>query len=651
MGSASAKRERRGYPRAGPAPSMRSMQRLLGLAGAAALAACGGDAARVELAPVRVDGSSCGRPDDARVLRVTALGEQRDDVRAVELGAPVDIADFPATTRQLEVEILGAGGAVRALGRTAPLELAALADGDDVPIFMAPPDDGCPVAPMLEARDAPLVIAAGDGALVVGGRGAGGALLGTAEWYDPATGAFEAVATPPAMRGPRGAAGMAAATLPDGRVVLVGGDRPIYVVFDPATRSFATPGAIFELRAHAAAVALDATRIFVAAGCGLLDDAGACVAGSGRARSFVVDVATGDVVDGPALARERIDGAAFRQPAVDGSASGARVLVAGGDADAEWIDLDTGDGDVVAGTGAAAAMLPSGSVLTAFAPGGAAPAGTVAIAAPVAGDARAEVPAAPRAGAALVALEDGEVLVVGGDDAAPVARYRASAGAVIAADVDPVALDGAPLGRAGHGAARLPDGTVLVAGGRDAGGAPLAGAWVYRPSGDGPFAGQVTVTPAAETETPLVPVDPARVEIDPAYTLDAAGDALASWAVIGGIRPRDLTVTATLTIEGGAALLFGFADPATFDRVELTDRARLIRRDGGGERELCAGEPVEPGGAAAAVALDVRDGAVTARLGDRVVLACALDARAGLVGVAPRGDGARVTVSTISVVR
>lgn len=601
--------------------------------------------------------SICGRPADARTLKITALGEFIEDVRSIEIGdgASVDIADFPATTRQLAVELLGDGGAVRAFGRTAPLELDALGDGDVIPIFMAPPDDGCPVNDMAEARDRPLVIAAGDGALVLGGHGVDEPLA-TAEWYDPATGRFEPIETPQAYTTSRhGAVGVAAAALPDGRIVLVGGDRPIYVVFDPVTRTFsATPGGLFEVRAHHAAVAIDDHRVLVVGGCGLLDQlTSECLAASTRATTFVLDVDTGPV-DGPELALERIRPGAFLE-APD------RVIIVGGHdeagvaIDAERIDPNegpTGTGTPIAGAGGAGAVLASGSVVAAFAGEGATAGGVVSVLVPGVDEARAQGTIAPRSGPTLTALEDGEVLIVGGRDDVPVARYRPGSGTVVPAAVNPVDLAGNPFGRAGHGAARLPDGTVLVVGGRDAGGAPLAGAWVYRPDGAGPFSSAASATPAADPDAPLVPLDPARVVLAPAYQLDGDGDAISSWVVVAGMSPRAFDLSATIRIETGAALLFGFQGVGRFDAIALVvgEPVRMLRD--GIEVPGCAGQPLTDPAAAVNVTVSVRGADLEVAVGGTTLLTCAIgEPRAGLVGLAAFGDGAQVTLSTVSVTR
>ena len=629
------------------------------------IAACGGDAARISIEPIELPDATCGRPADARTLKITAQGEFLEAVRSFEIGEEpmqVEIADFPAETRQLVVEVLGAGGVVGAFGRSAPLELAGLEDGDVIPIFMAPPDDGCAIADMAEARDRPLVVAAGDGALVLGGIGVDDEgnpeALGTAEWYDPATATFEPIETPQAyLTSAHGALGVAAATLPDGRVVLVGGDRPVYTIFDPATRTFSTPGGLFEVRAYHAAVAIDEHTVLIAGGCGSLDeDTSECTPASTRARTFRLDLRDGTLLDGPTLAVERIAPTALLEA--------DRVILVGGHDEAgapveaeriePWADPSS-DGVVVPGAGGASAVLASGSVVAAFASEGATEAGTVSVIVPGVDAARGQGAVAPRSGPTLTALEDGEVLIVGGRDDVPVARYRPGSGTVVAAAAEPVDGAGNPLGRAGHGAARLPDGTVLIVGGRDPGGAPRAGAWVYRPDGDAAFTSAASATPAFDPDIRLIPADPARVMLAPTYQLEGDGDAVSAWVVIAGMTPRAFDLTATIGIEGGAALLFGFQGAARFDAVALVvDQPVRLLHDGVAVPG-CEGLPLTSeviGAGAVNVAVSVRGDDLEVSVADTLLLACDLgEARAGLVGLAALGAGARVTLSTVSVTR
>lgn len=626
------------------------------------IAACGGDAARISIEPIELPDPRCGRPDDARTLKITAQGEFLEAVRSFEIGdepALVEIADFPAETRQLVVEVLGAGGVVGAFGRSAPLELAALEDGDVIPVFMAPPDDGCAVPDMAEARDRPLVVAAGDGALVLGGIGVDEEgnpdLLGTAEWYDAATATFEVIETPQYMHGIRGAIGIAAATLPDGRVVLTGGDRPLYTVFDPTSRTFSTPGGLFEVRAYHAAVALDDNTVLLAGGCGFLDEnTHECTPVSTWSTTYRLDLRDGALLDGPTVAVERIRPTAILES--------DRVIVVGGHdeagapVDAErldpWADPSS-EGVIVSGAGGASAVLASGSVVAAFASEGATAAGTVSVIVPGIDAARGQGAAPPRSGPTLTALEDGEVLIVGGRDDVPVARYRPGSGTVVAAAVDPVNGADDPIGRAGHGAARLPDGTVLIVGGRDAGGAPIAGAWVYRPDGDAPFTSAASATPAADPDVPLIPSDPERVVLAPAYQLEGDGDAVTGWAVIAGMTPRAFELSATIRIEGGAAVLFGFQGAGRFDAVTLVAGEPVGLRHDGVAVPACAGLPLpEELAGAEPVTVSVRGDDLEVTVAGTMLLACDLgDARAGLVGLAALGDGARVTLSTVSVTR
>jgi hypothetical protein len=224
--------------------------------------ACGDPAAQVQL--VRV-GGSCGAVSDARTLLIRALGDNGEVSRAVSVGAVSALADLPAVTRQLTVEVLGAGGAVRAIGKSVPIELGALESGDTVAVAMAPPNSACPTEALLEPRLAPVVARAGRYVLVLGGDGASGPLA-TAELYDPQTDRFEAVAVPPRLAAPGSFVGAVATALGDGRVVITGGPTGSYTVFDPRTKRFGPP-IVLEPRFFHGAVALGADRVLVAGGC------------------------------------------------------------------------------------------------------------------------------------------------------------------------------------------------------------------------------------------------------------------------------------------------------------------------------------------------------------------------------------------------
>ena len=198
---------------------------------------CGDDPARVTLEPVALP-LSCGRPKNATAIRVTAYAADREITHAVGLDETLDLSDFPDSTEQIGVEVAIGGGTFGAIGKTMPLAFGDLKNQAQVPIVMIPPGDFCEAAGFMHvARKGPLVARAGDGVLVIGGRSDGGAWLGSAEYYDPATATFTEVPVSDVLGG-NGFAGASLVTLPDGRVAVSGGPQPVITIFDPATRSF-----------------------------------------------------------------------------------------------------------------------------------------------------------------------------------------------------------------------------------------------------------------------------------------------------------------------------------------------------------------------------------------------------------------------------
>jgi hypothetical protein len=639
---------------------------------AAAVAACGPTDGHVTLAPVPTVGG-CGRPAGAGGLVVSALGDFAPDAIDVGLGAPVAIDSFPPETRQLAVAVLGAGGPL-AVGASQPLQLGQLPDGAEVPILMAPQDGFCEVGPMAEARDRPLIVRAGAGALVIGGQGATGPSR-SAEYYDPTKGTFTPVMVPTAL-GAMGTAGATATALADGRAVIVGGPSQAYGIFLPATGAFQTPaGALGEVRAYHAAVALDATRVLLAGGCSTIAAAGGCAAGSQRVTTEILDVDTGALDPGPALTTARIGGRAQLEATGADLTGPTGVLLTGGVDFAgapvtaiERFDPAAPGTPAVAtpGTGGLGAPLAAGAVLVALASPGAPAAGAAAVIAP--GAAPYPVASAtPRAGAVLVTLEDGTVAAIGGAAGTSVDRYLPAQRAWVATPAG--AGSDAPDGIAGSAGVLLDDGTVLVAGGHDSAGQPQAGAWIYRPALGGPFQGAVTVTPLvgddADATAQLDPLDPALVDTATGaweIASSPSSGALASWAVIAGPELADGAVTATMRPTGGVAILLGFAGPSAFDAIVLPAGgiARLERHGPGGISPLCTGSSVPAAlGGGTSVTFDVE------REGDRVtatvtpqgeaattVIDCAAGAGTrGKAGVAPVGAGANLIVDTIAVSR
>jgi hypothetical protein len=100
------------------------------------------------------------------------------------------------------------------------------------------------------------------GNVLVAGGGHADKIEATAELYDPAKGTFTATGS---MDQPRDVA--AAATLPDGRVLVAGGTAAqTAALFDPATDKFSTTTPMAERRTAPIATALADGSVLVAGG-------------------------------------------------------------------------------------------------------------------------------------------------------------------------------------------------------------------------------------------------------------------------------------------------------------------------------------------------------------------------------------------------
>ena len=641
--------------------------RAIVLAALAAAFGCGGTeerAVRLERVAPAAD-PDCGAPADARTLLIRALGDfpaSEGTVESIEVDAGAgefSLAGFPAATRALEVEVLGFGGALRAVGRSGEFDLEEVEEGSAITVFMAPPRGFCPTGPAAFDRMRPLVARAGGRVLVAGGDDPDGGPVHQVEIYDPSTGQFSGLGAP--LYGsdlPEGLAGATMTALADGRVVVAGGAGSAYQVFDPEAEAFEGARFLRQARAYHAAFALGGDRLLLAGGCARLDDSG-CAAGSALATTAILSVDSGELADGPPLARVRIGGTAL--PDADG-----RVLLVGGVdgdglpvAEAERIDPETNEaGELVAAAGGAAALLASGALLAAFAPAGAAASDAGVV---IAGGAATDVDVGPaRTGASLTALEGGLVLAVGGS--APPGLYAPARGE----------LDLLPAGEGpseGHAAIRLADGSVLLIGGADPGGDPAA-ATIFRPDLLGALSGGLSVTFASdESSAPLVPRDPARSQIvgasgdRPAHVRiesSGGGDLPTEWAVVAGPVFADVRLEASVVADGGGiAVLLWFAGPS--DHVVLAlepgQVARLVRVEGGEASDLgsCSGEAIAAGdlsGRSHELTVDVHGGELEALLDDRAILTCSVEPPAtGLVGLAPLGDDAALEIDLVSATR
>jgi len=619
---------------------------------AALAAACGDPSAHVQLVPL---GDHCARPTDANAVRITAYAAGGEVIRPVALTETVSIADFPADTEQIGVEVFVGGGAIGAQGKSAPLVFDALADRAVIPVLMAPPDGFCELPGMIEARARPLVARAGDGALVVGGIGPAGP-LSTAEYYDPTTATFVSVEVPTALVNDQGFTGAALATLPDGRVALVGGPSAAFVVFDPATHAFVTDPTLIARRAFHAAIASGDGEVLVAGGCSEVT-ALAC-AGVARVQSLRYPQARLSLPEPSAIlmAGYRISPQLFDLGVqLDGS---RRFLLAGGTgvpARADRFALGDVNAQVVPGGMFQAAALDGGAVLTAFGDDAAAdPDPTVMVIAPGAAAAFKTADAPPLQGVRLIGLEDGRIVGFGGGSAAMgrVVTYDPIRDAWTSAKVASIDQTG-PL--TSPSLARLTDGTVLVVGG-----AVSPRAWLYRPSLTGPASGSVTATPTSDSaRVVLTAPDPASVtRTAQAWRLTTPAGAAMARALVGGPRMATGSVLATVhVVAGGVALIAQQTAPGRAIIAELApgSPARLIRIEDGTDRVVCtasaalgAFDPAAP----VTLRLAIQGGEAQVSLGGSEVLACPLAAtERGAWGIASLGAGAQVTVDSVTVAR
>lgn len=267
-----------------------------------------------------------------------------------------------------------------------------------------------------------------DGRVLVAGGLAEGELLASAEVFDPETGAWEDTG---AMNQPR--LGHTLTVLPDGRVLAAGGTGRTGVasdgsqtvrpeasaeVFDPSTGEWTPVGDMLSGRFEATATPLDDGRVLVAGGLGPQD---------------------GDV--GPLSSAELYD------PATESFSR-------------------TGTMNDVR-SNHAAALLDDGRVLISGGDGGQASIASTEVFDPSRGAwTRVDGLSEGRRGHTATPLEDGDVVVAGGEDVTGGRRTSlASAERYDVEDEQWVPAGEMSCARSEQGAARLPDGSVLVAAG------------------------------------------------------------------------------------------------------------------------------------------------------------------------------------------
>jgi len=627
------------------------MTRVLALIG---LAACSDPAARVALAPL--DLGACGKPLANTIVRVIAY-TPAGDIRRTD----TVISDFPATTEQLGVEIVS-GGVVVSTGKTAPLAYNDLASGTQIPIAMVPLDGFCPVSAMTVARVEPLVAHAGQGILVLGGEAADatGVSPPSAEYYDPATAHFTAIALPTALQDGNSLVGAATAELADGRVAVSSGQA--LTVFDPVEMTFSQP-VFVEARSEHAAFGLDASHILVTGGC-QSNGGSTCGMGSTVRRSTVeyqLDASGHTVGDGVAkpplpATSVRFGGRLFDVGIT--SDGNRRLVLAGATSDPSTADqLPISEADRGASTATVVTHLFSqvteldgGALLTAFDPDGTAVPTAVASIVPPEGGDGIDVALPPAiTGARLITLEDGTAVAIGGD--AGFSRYTPTTNtwAQLAPPADQVAnWPGAVIAPS---LIRLRDGTVLVLGGG-------ASAWLYRPSLDGPTSGHVTGFPDGTGAVITTPAPSNATRTARTLTLTAIDDSLTARALVGGPRLAAGTLSASVVLSsGGVALIAQQTGPARalVARLVPGEPARIERHDGTKVTVLCTGQMVSTSDLGQALAIKVTDDTVTASVGATARVSCTrandpVAPEAGAWGIAAIANGS-LTVETIDVSR
>jgi hypothetical protein len=223
-----------------------------------------------------------------RALTVDATGASDrlwQGATPVAASGPVDVLVLPSTTPcSLRGPVVAPAGAT--IGMTGSQQMLLL--GGSVGSAGAPDavslrlDTGAMAAlppARSGARTDATVTPFGDGALLAGGKSASGGVLGDAQVYDPALGAFDSKLTIP-LGGPRADAG--AGVLATGETLLaggVGGDGTLLdtmEIIDPVTRKARTAAARLNVARRAPTVLrLASGEVFVAGG---FDATGASVA-------------------------------------------------------------------------------------------------------------------------------------------------------------------------------------------------------------------------------------------------------------------------------------------------------------------------------------------------------------------------------------
>ena len=643
---------------------------------------CGGDTLSVELRRVQPAADpDCGAPQDTITFQVTALGDfPASEVTTIggplSDGATVSLSQLPLDTRVLRVSVFGDVGP-RVIGKTAPFDFEELDDGDELSVFMTPPEGMCPTGPPTRARTRPILARAGAGVLVAGGVDSAGAPVAAVELYDPATGGFEVIAESLYTAPGDGLVGATATAVAAGRgsgprVVIAGGASSGYQVYDAAARQLSPEFLLAPGRIHHAALALDDSSVLLAGGCEPAGDPrDPCSPGQLHATTTIIDLQEGRALPGPPLMVPRQGGVLVRD-------SAETALYVGGVDDAgqpvtdiERIVIDgSRTGEVIAAGIPAGVALPlaSGGVLAGLAPSQSAPSAGFVEIPPKGGQAIAVADApSPRQGATIAQLQNGRALVIGGEASGEVMVYEPAGDRF---RLLPITLDIADAG-----AAALDDGTVLVLGGRDGQGA-RAEAWIVRSDLIGPYSSGIDLTfgsEGAEIFQQWIPSNPAQVTIEP-ETADELAHAVITSSGVGGALPSDWAVIAgprfsrvgirvrARSVGGGLAIMTGFRGPDDYVALILLpgqDATLFALTAGELERLECAAQTVTTAALlerddSAVIEVTLGDRSLSAAIDGSNVIECRdlTDLPVGLVGVGAVGSaGEAIRIDSIIVSR